>query len=261
VNIRKTALLAALLSAVVITAPASAQVSGIATSDTAVAITRSKALGNAYQQIVTQYASVVQQLQSKRVEINNLHAQLDINKDKELTQAEIDVATKAKSPLLKQIDIKQMELNTLQDPIVLAQLYVVEQIALKYEAAQQAIITAKKIKMILVPNEYAWAADAVDVTAAITAELDKAIPAASITPPAGYHPSRQIGALYQQIQQLINNASQQAQATVRPPEPSPIETEPVDQGARLSGAQAKCAELGFTPGTEKYGNCVLKVSR
>jgi len=39
-NIRKTALEAALLSAVVITAPASAQVSGIATSDTAVAILR-----------------------------------------------------------------------------------------------------------------------------------------------------------------------------------------------------------------------------
>jgi hypothetical protein len=40
-----------------------------------------------------------------------------------------------------------------------------------------------------------------------------------------------------------------------------IVPEPVDQAARLSDAQAKCAELGFTPGTEKFGNCVLKVSR
>ena len=260
-NIRNTALVAALLSAVVITAPASAQVSGIATSDTAVAITRSKALGNAYQQIGTQYASVVQQLQTKRQEINNLHAQLDTDKDKELTQAEIDVAIKAKSPLFAQIDAKQKEMSALQDPVILAQLYVIEQIALKYEAAQQAVITAKKIKMILAPNEYAWAPDAVDVTAAITAELDKAVPSVAITPPTGWLPARQVGTLYQQIQQLINNASQQAQATVRSPEPSPIETEPVDQEARLSDAQAKCAELGFTPGTEKFGNCVLKVSR
>lgn len=43
--------------------------------------------------------------------------------------------------------------------------------------------------------------------------------------------------------------------------PQQIVPEPVDQEARLSGAQAKCAELGFTPGTEKFGNCVLKVSR
>jgi Skp family chaperone for outer membrane proteins len=211
-KIRTKVIAAAFLSAAVISAPASAQVAGIATSDTAVAVTRSKALGTAYQQIGTQFAAVAQQLQVKRVEINNLNAQLDTNKDKELTQAELDVAIKAKSPLLAQIDAKQKEMNTLQDPIVLAQLYAVEQIALKYDAAQQAVITAKKINVILAPDAFVWAPDAVDVTAAITAELDKAVPSVTITPPAGWRPSRQIGALYQQIQQLINAATQQAQA-------------------------------------------------
>ena len=211
-KIRKNIIAAAFLSAAAISAPASAQVAGIATADTAVAITRSKALGNAYQQIGTLYASVAQQLQAKRAEINTLNAQLDINKDKELTQAEIDVAVKANSPLLKQIDTKQSEINTLQDPIVLAQLYAVEQIALKYEAAQQAVITAKKINVILTPDSFVWAPEAIDVTPAITAELDKAVPSVTITPPAGWRPSRQIGALYQQIQQLINAATQQAQA-------------------------------------------------
>jgi Skp family chaperone for outer membrane proteins len=211
-KIRTKIIAAAFLSAAVISAPASAQVAGIATSDTAVAVTRSKALGTAYQQIGTQFAAVAQQLQVKRVEINNLNAQLDTNKDKELTQAELDVAIKAKSPLLAQIDAKQKEMNTLQDPIVLAQLYAVEQIALKYDAAQQAVITAKKINVILAPDAFVWAPDAVDVTAAITAELDKAVPSVTITPPAGWRPSRQIGALYQQIQQLISAATQQAQA-------------------------------------------------
>lgn len=211
-KIRKNIIAAAFLSAAAISAPASAQVAGIATADTAVAITRSKALGNAYQQIGTLYASVAQQLQAKRAEINTLNAQLDINKDKELTQAEIDVAVKANSPLLKQIDTKQSEINTLQDPIVLAQLYAVEQIALKYDAAQQAVITAKKINVILTPDSFVWAPEAIDVTPAITAELDKAVPSVTITPPSGWRPSRQIGALYQQIQQLINAATQQAQA-------------------------------------------------
>jgi Skp family chaperone for outer membrane proteins len=211
-KIRKNIIAAAFLSAAAISAPASAQVAGIATADTAVAITRSKALGTAYQQIGTLYASVAQQLQAKRAEINTLNAQLDTNKDKELTQAEIDVAVKANSPLLKQIDTKQSEINTLQDPIVLAQLYAVEQIALKYDAAQQAVITAKKINVILTPDSFVWAPEAIDVTPAITAELDKSVPSVTITPPSGWRPSRQIGALYQQIQQLINAATQQAQA-------------------------------------------------
>ncbi len=211
-NIRKTALVAALLSAAVVAAPANAQVSGIATADTSVAIVRSKALSTAYQQIGTQYASVSQQVQAKRQEINNLNAQLDTNKDKELTQAELDVAIKAKSPVLAQLDAKQKEVNALQDPVILAQLYAVEQIALKYEAAQQAVITAKRINVILAPDAFVWAPESADVTAAITAELDKAVPTVPITPPAGWRPSRQIGALYQQIQQLINAAAQQAQA-------------------------------------------------
>jgi Skp family chaperone for outer membrane proteins len=219
-KIRTKVIAATLLSVAAISAPASAQVAGIATADTAVAITRSKALGTAYQQIGTQYATVAQQLQAKRVEINNLNAQLDTNKDKELTQAELDVAIKAKNPLLTQIDAKQKELNTLQEPVFLAQLYAVEQIALKYDAAQQAVITAKKINVILAPDAFVWAPEAVDVTTAITAELDKAVPSVPITPPAGWRPSRQIGALYQQIQQLINTATQQAQAAAAQARPA-----------------------------------------
>ncbi len=228
-NIRNTAIVAALLSAAAISAPANAQVSGIATADTSVAIARSKALGTAYQQIGTQYAAVAQQMQTKRQEINNLNAQLDTNKDKELTQAELDAAIKAKNPLLSQIDAKQKEMNTLQDPVILAQLYAVEQIALKYEAAQQAVITAKRINVILAPDAFVWAPESVDVTAAITAELDKAVPSVPITPPAGWRPSRQIGALYQQIQQLISAAQQQAQAAAAQPRPAAAPATPTPQ--------------------------------
>jgi Skp family chaperone for outer membrane proteins len=218
-KIRNTAIVAALLSATAIAVPATAQVSGIATAETSVAIARSKALGTAYQQIGTQYAPVVQQMQTKRQEINNINTQLDTNKDKELTQAEFDAAINAKNPLLAQLDEKQKEINTLQEPIILAQLYAVEQVAVKYEAAQQAVVAAKKISVILAPDAFVWAPEAVDVTSAITAELDKAIPAASITPPAGYRPSRQIGALYQQIQQLFNNAAQMQAAQAAAAQP------------------------------------------
>jgi Skp family chaperone for outer membrane proteins len=234
-KILKPVAVAALLSAAAIAMPASAQVAGIATADTSVAIARSKALGTAYQQIGTQYASVAQQMQTKRTEINNLNAQLDTNKDKNLDQAEVDAAVKAKNPLLTQIDTKQKEINALQDPIVRAQLYSVEEIAKRYEAAQQAVITAKKISVILTPEAFVWAPDAVDVTTAITAELDKAVPSVAITPPADWRPSRQGAALYQSIQQLFNNAAQMqaAQAAAaqspQPGAPRPAAPAPAQQ--------------------------------
>lgn len=234
-NIRNTVAVAALLSAAAIAMPASAQVAGIATADTSVAIARSKALGTAYQQIGTQYAATAQQMQAKRTEINNLNAQLDTNKDKNLDQAEVDAAVKAKSPLLAQIDTKQKEINALQDPIIRAQLYSVEEIAKRYEAAQQAVITAKKINVILTPEAFVWAPDAVDVTTAITAELDRAVPSVGITPPADWRPSRQGAALYQSIQQLFNNAAQlqAAQAAAaqspQPGQPAPAAPRPAAQ--------------------------------
>jgi Skp family chaperone for outer membrane proteins len=220
-NIRFNTIAAALLSAAFIAGPATAQVNGIATADASVAIARSKALGQAYQQIGTTFASNAQLMQNKRKEINDINAQLDTNKDKELSQAELDVAIKAKNPLLTQIDAKQQEINQLQDPIVKAQLFVVETIALKYEAAQQAVITAKKINVILSPEAFVWAPDSVDVTSLITAELDKTVPTAAITPPANWRPSRQGAALYQQIQQLFENAAraQAAQAQAAQPQP------------------------------------------
>ena len=222
-------LAAALLSASIFAVPVAAQVNGIATADASVAIARTKALGQAYQQIGSTFASNAQMMQSKRKEINDINVQLDTNKDKELTQIELDAAIKAKNPLLTQIDSKQQEINQLQNPIVKAQLFAVESIAMKYEAAQQAVIAAKKINLILSPEAFVWAPDSVDVTQLITAELDKSIPTTTITPPANWQPSRQGAALYQQIQQLFENAAraQAAQAQAAQPQPGqPAATAP-----------------------------------
>ena len=231
--IRFSAVAAGLLSATTLAMPAHAQVAGIATADTSVAIARSKALSQAYQQIGTQYAATAQQMQAKRKEINDINVQLDTNKDKELTQVELDAAIKAKNPLLTQIDTKQREINQLQDPIVKAQVFVVESIAMKYEAAQQAVITAKKINLILAPDAFVWAPPAVDVTTLITAELDKSTPTVGITPPANWRPSRQAAAVYQQIQQLFENAARQQAAQAAQPQPgqpaAPAATTPAPQ--------------------------------
>ena len=199
---------ATLLAGAALTAlPANAQVAGIATLDTTDAIMQTKAFAQAYQQIGTTFTSNSQMIQTKRKEINDINAQLDSNKDKNLTQEELDAAIKAKNPLLTQLEAKEREIAQLQQPIVTAQAFAVESIADRYAAAQQQVITQKKINMILAPDAFIWAPDAVDVTKAVTAALDLAVPSVGITPPANWQPKQSTGGLYEQIQQRLLTAA------------------------------------------------------
>lgn len=206
-TIFKKSFSAALLASAMMAAPASAQVAGIATLDTTDAIMQSKAFSTGYQQVGTQYATYAQQITAKRKEINDINALLDTNKDKNLTQPELDAAIKAKSPLITQLENKEKEIAQLQDPIVKAQAFVLESIADKYAQAQQQVVTQKKISLILSPEAFIWAPDAVDVTAAVTAALDAIAPSVAIVPPANWQPKQSTGPLYEQVQQRIVNAA------------------------------------------------------
>lgn len=206
-NVTKSISAALIAGAALVGSAASAQVAGVATLDTTDAIMQTKAFAQAYQQISTTYASNSQMIQTKRKEINDINAQLDTNKDKNLTQEELDAAIKAKNPLLTQLEAKEKEIVQLQQPVVTAQAFAVESIADRYAAAQQQVVTQKKINMILSPDAFIWAPDAVDVTKAVTAALDLAVPAVGITPPANWQPKQLTGALYEQIQQRLVTAA------------------------------------------------------
>jgi Skp family chaperone for outer membrane proteins len=203
----KTSLSVVLLAGAAMSAPAAAQVAGIATLDSTDAIMQSKAFSTGYQQVGTSYAAFAQQISAKRKEMNDINVQLDTNKDKNLTQAELDAAIKAKSPLITQLEAKEKEIAGLQEPIVKAQAFVVESIADKYLQAQQQVVTAKKISIILSPDAFIWAPDSVDITAAVTAALDQIAPAVAITPPANWQPKQSTGPLYEQIQQRFAAAA------------------------------------------------------
>lgn len=226
-----------LAGAAVVATSAHAQVAGVATLDTTDAIMQSKAFAQAYQQIGTTFASNSQMIQTKRKEINDINAQLDTNKDKNLTQEELDAAIKAKNPLLTQLEAKEKEIAQLQQPIVTAQAFAVESIADRYAAAQQQVVTQKKINMILSPDAFIWAPDAIDITKAVTAALDVAVPTVGITPPANWQPKQSTGALYEQVQQrlltaarvqAIRNAQAQqaAQQGAAPAAPTPQQPQP-----------------------------------
>lgn len=229
-----------LAGAAVVATSAHAQVAGVATLDTTDSIMQSKAFAQAYQQIGTTFASNSQMIQTKRKEINDINAQLDTNKDKNLTQEELDAAIKAKNPLLTQLEAKEKEIAQLQQPIVTAQAFAVESIADRYAAAQQQVVTQKKINMILSPDAFIWAPDAIDITKAVTAALDVAIPTVGITPPANWQPKQSTGALYEQVQQRLltaarvqairnaqaQQAAQQGATPAAPAAPAPQQPQP-----------------------------------
>jgi Skp family chaperone for outer membrane proteins len=205
----KMILKAAAIATALIPVAASAQVAGIATADQTIAVVKSKALGAAYQQIGTAFASNGDLMRTNMKDLNELRKQLDTNKDNQLDQAEMDAAVKAKSPVMQQIDAKEAYLVQLQEPIVKAQVFAIESILMKYGAAQSQVVAAKKINMILAPDAFLWAPDTIDVTPALTAAIDLVLPVVpSITPPAGWQPSRQAYAMQQQIEQLLRSQQQ-----------------------------------------------------
>jgi Skp family chaperone for outer membrane proteins len=222
--IKTTVAVSALATAAFMSVSARAQISGVAVADPTIAIAKAKALGAGYNQIQTTYDSYIKQIDAKNVEITNFQKQLDSNKDNQISDAELKTAQDTKAPALTSIVAKQNEIDTLRQPIVLAQHYVIENISLQYEAAQQKVVTAKKVGVIVSPEAIVWAPANADITPDITAEIDKAVPAVATTPPANWRPTRQTAAIHQQIQQLLlNSARQQAaqQAAQQPAAPQP----------------------------------------
>jgi Skp family chaperone for outer membrane proteins len=208
-------------AAIVYANSASAQVSGIATADITKAIINAKALAAAYTQIGTTYAANATQIQAKQKEMVALQKQLDTNRDNNLDQAEMDAAANAKTPAYQALVAKEDEINRLQEPAVKAQIYAIELIDDKYAAAQQQVITAKKISVILAPDAFLWAPSSVDVTGDLTNALNALVPAVAITPPANWQPRRRSVGLYQQINQLIENSARAAQAQQAAAAPAP----------------------------------------
>lgn len=199
----------ATLAAVSVSAPAAAQVAGIATTSPEIVIARSAARNTAYQQIGTTYATQIQQIGTVRQEIQTLLKSMDTNNDNQLSDAE----RTAKPAVVTQIQQKEQQIGTLSTPITLAQAYALDQLAREYDAARQTVISAKRIQIMLSPDAIQYAPPAVDVTNDIVTALNTRKPTVTTAVPAGWQPSREILQLQQAVQQILLAAAQQQAAT------------------------------------------------
>lgn len=221
--------LAAAPAALAFTAPATAQVSGIATASPTRVVAGSKAFTAAQQQISTTYKSAFDQLAARRQALANelkpLSAQLDSNKDGNVTDAEIQAAQTAKNPAIEKIRTAQQnaqnDMARLSNPAARAELFAIESVLRQYEAAQLRVVNARKISVVLSPEVFMYAPDSADISQAITAEIDKTTPTVGITPPADWQPSRETLTIQQQLAQLAQlqayqQAARQQQAAGQP---------------------------------------------
>lgn len=218
--------LAAGIALVVLSAPAAAQVNGMAMMRAPIAIAQSQALTTAFQTIETQYAAQIAQIgqlaqqraqlqqamQSLDTNGNGQLEELDTNRDGNLDQAETNA-----NPSVAQAAALQQQIEQLQAPIQIAQLYVVTQVAEQAGPAAQQVVTERNISVLVEPEAVRYAAQGFDITPLVVTALNARMPAASITPPQNWQPTDE-GAinLYQQVLQVMAALAARQQAAAAP---------------------------------------------
>ena len=202
--------------------PAQAQVAGIATSTPEAVIVRSAARVAGYQAINSTYASQIQQISTLSQEVQTLSQSLDTDGDQNLTQQEVD----ANPAVSQQVQQKQQQIETLSQPIVMAQYWVIEQLLRDYGNAQQQVVNNKGIQIMLAREAFQYAPEGVDVTEDILAALDQRLPTVQTVPVVNYNPSQATVQMHQSVQQIIlglaqRAAAQQAQQGAAAQQPAP----------------------------------------
>ena len=188
------------------TVAAPVMVQSIYVADPVRAITDAQAIMTGFQQVDTSYQANVQQLTAREKEVRDLSqtlAALDTDGDGQVTPQETAAANSSQKATLSQIETKNQEIETLQAPIYKAQVYVVEQVAKQYEAAETKVVQDKKATMLLSPDAVVWAPQSADVTGAITAELNKRVTSVQPVPPADWKPTQATVGLHQQISRTL----------------------------------------------------------
>lgn len=200
-NISKKILLATALiaPATLVAVSASAQTANVAIADPDAAIANSKVWAAAQAEIATTYKAQLDQAKTRgeaiAAELQPLYKKLDANGDNQLNPQEIEAARTARRPEITQIEAKekagQEEIARMTVQPSRARAYAAEQVAGKVNDAVTNVVKARRITLLIRPNAAYFADPAADITPAISTELDRLVPKASITPPANWQPGQQ----------------------------------------------------------------------
>jgi Skp family chaperone for outer membrane proteins len=118
---------------------------------------------------------------------------------------------------------QRTQIDTLQEPITLAGIYVVEQLAQQLSPAVQQVVQANNVQLLLNSEAALYVGEAAQLTDDIIARLDTLVPTVSITAPQGWQASQQGLNLFQQVQDIRRAVAQQQAAAAQQPAAAPVQ--------------------------------------
>ena len=195
-TLSKLALAAALVAPAAFTAPASAQVNGVAVADPQGAIGNTRAWAAARTQIQTTYKAQLDQADARsraiQAELQPLVTQF------QTAQRAPGASEASLRPQVQAIQARQaagqQELARLTAPAERAQAYAIEQIQARLGEAVQTVVRQRNVSLLVSPQAVLFTQPTADVTAAVTTELDRLVPSVSTAVPANWQPGQQAGA-------------------------------------------------------------------
>ncbi|QTD55929.1 OmpH family outer membrane protein [Parasphingorhabdus cellanae] len=185
--------LATLSVPAMVTTPAAAQSrTSIAVANYEAAVVRSQAYRTAVEQMKTTYKADIDATNARATALQTeLKPLVDAyNAAVQQPNANAQTVQPQAQALQAKRQSGQQELARLQQRVTLATAYVEEQVGLKLNDAIKAAMKAKNVDLVLQPQAIVAREPYVDITESIVAELNKLVPSATITPPAGWKPGQ-----------------------------------------------------------------------
>ncbi len=210
-----------------LSAPAAAQINGMAVVRPAIVVATSQALQTGYQLISSTYATQITQINQLNEQRQALLRTIDTNSNGQIEEADtngdgnLDEAEQTRNPTLGQVSTLDQQIGALDSQVQMAQVFVVNQIAQQLSVSLQQVVTERNVQVLLAPEAVQYGAEGLDLTTLVTTNLNARLPAVSITPTAGWTPDQETIGFYQQVQQILGALIARAQQEAAAAAPAP----------------------------------------
>ncbi len=173
--------------------PAQAQVSAVAVVDPEAAMNNSNAWKAAATQLQTAYKPQLDQAEARRTaiqaELQPMVTAFDTAR-RAPNANEAALRTQAEAIQRKE-QAGNAEIQQITMPFARARAYAIEQLQGQLRGAIDAAAKRKNASLVVLPSDVVYMLPAADITAEVTIDLNRLIPAVSITPPANWQPGAQ----------------------------------------------------------------------
>lgn len=166
-------------------------VAGIGVADLEGVLVNTNAFRVAEQQRPVTYKATIDQYQArtKALQTQLQGLQQKLQKDAAVPNANQAALQQQLAAAQRVEEAGKNELNTLIRPVVYSREYVKEQIEEKMDAAVKAVMARRNVTLLLSPQAVILStASGYDLSQEIVTELNRVLPNATLTPPAGWEP-------------------------------------------------------------------------